>query len=301
MSHAKKDYTKKQNKLKGGLYMGEIPEWLRPYCESNAYKPTKEDIESLEPQSRREMLLKYAALNSGGEEEDKYATFKARVDGSLTEVTAEMLQGITSIVDNAFSYCTSLASIEIPNSVTSIGYNAFYRCTSLASITIPNSVTSIVDNAFSYCSSLSSVTIPSGVTSIGQSVFYNCTSLTSIEIPNGVTSIGQSAFQYCTSLASVTIPNSVTSIGWNSFGSCSSLTSVEIPNSVTKIATNGFYNCQSLASVTVKATTPPTLGDGVFSNNSNLVIYVPAESVDAYKAANNWSTYASKIQAIPNN
>ena len=212
--------------------MGEIPEWLRPYCESNAYKPTKEDIESLEPQSRREMLLKYAALNSGGEEEDKYATFKARVDGSLTEVTAEMLQGITSIVDNAFYYCTSLASITIPNSVTSIG---------------------------------------------------------------------DSAFKYCTSLASVTIPNSVTSIGWNSFGSCSSLTSVEIPNSVTKIETNGFYNCQSLASVTVKATTPPTLGAGVFSNNSNLVIYVPAESVDAYKAATNWSTYADKIQAIPNN
>ena len=210
-----------------------IPEWLRPYCKQDAYTPTEEDIESLEPQSRKEMLLKYAALNSGGEEEDKYATFKARVDGSLTEVTAEMLQGITSIGESAFQYCTSLTS----------------------------------------------VTIPSGVTSIGQSAFYNCTSLTSIEIPNGVTSIRQSAFQYCTSL-----------------------TSVEIPNSVTKIETNGFYNCQSLASVTVKATTPPTLGFGVFYNvSSNLVIYVPAESVDAYKAATNWSTYADKIQAIPNN
>ena len=60
-NYAKKDYNKKQNKLKGGLYMGEIPEWLRPYYKPNAYTPTEEDIESLEPQSREEMLLKFLA------------------------------------------------------------------------------------------------------------------------------------------------------------------------------------------------------------------------------------------------
>ena len=279
-----------------------IPEWLRPYCKQDAYTPTEEDIESLEPQSRKEMLLKYAALNSGGEEEDKYATFKARVDGSLTEVTAEMLQGITSIGESAFQYCTSLTSVTIPSGVTSIGQSAFYNCKSLTSIEIPNGVTSIRDYAFQYCTSLTSIEIPNSVTSIGQSAFYYCTSLTSIEIPNGVTSIGQSAFYNCTSLTSIEIPNGVTSIRQSAFQYCTSLTSVEIPNSVTKIETNGFYNCQSLASVTVKATTPPTLGFGVFYNvSSNLVIYVPAESVDAYKAATNWSTYADKIQAIPNN
>lgn len=91
-----------------------------------------------------------------------------------------------------------------------------------------------------------------------------------------------------------------TSIGRNAFYYCSSLASVEIPNSVTKVEVNAFYDCSNLTSVTVKATTPPTLGSDVFSGtHSSLVIYVPAESVDAYKAASGWSTYADKIQAIP--
>lgn len=139
-----------------------------------------------------------------------------------------------------------------------------------------------------------------GVTSIGDNAFYNYTSLTSITIPSGVTSIGQSAFFNSTSLTSVTIPNSVTSIGSQAFSYCSSLTSITISNSVTLIGEQAFYNCTSLTSVTVKATTPPTLRSGVFSGtHSSLVIYVPAESVDAYKAASGWSTYADKIQAIP--
>lgn len=170
-------------------------------------------------------------LSGGGGGGDKYAAFKALVDDNLTEVTAEMLDGITKIRSYAFSYCTRLSSVTIPNIVTSIGGGAFYNCTSLTSITIPNNVTSI-----SY------------------SAFYRCTSLTSVTIPNSVTSIGDDAFRF-----------------------------------------NG-----NLESVTVKATTPPTLGFAVFLNgSSNLVIYVPAESVDAYKSAATWSDYVSKIQAIP--
>lgn len=145
-------------------------------------------------------------IKRGGGGGDSNAAFKALVDRSITEVTADMLQGITTIGGYAFYYCASLTSIEIPNSVISIGDSAFYRCQSLTSVTIPNGVTSIYNAAFRYCS--------------------------------------------------------------------------------------------SLASVTVKATTPPSLWSAAFSDTpSSLVIYVPAESVDAYKAA--WSNYADKIQAIP--
>ena len=207
-----------------------IPEWLRPYCTQNSYTPTEEDIESLDPQSRNEMLLKYFALNySGGGGGDSNAAFKAMVTRSITEVTADMWQGITSIGSGAFAY------------------------------------------------------VP----------------MTSIEIPNSVTSIGNNAFSYCTSLASITIPNSVTSIGRSAFYYCISLTSVTIPNSVTNIVMYAFDNCSRLTSVTVEAATPPTLGSGAFNYVPILVIYVPAESLDAYKSASGWSNYASKIQAIP--
>jgi len=107
------------------------------------------------------------------------------------------------IYNYAFFCCTSLTSINIPNSVTSIGNSAFYGCTSLESIVIPDSVTSIGEDALSYCTSLTSVTIPDSVTSIGSSAFSGCTSLESITIPDSVTSIGYKAFRNCTSLKTV--------------------------------------------------------------------------------------------------
>ena len=78
--------------------------------------------------------------------------------------------------------------------VTSIGAYAFSGCSSLTSVVIPEGVTSIGDSAFNGCSSLTSVVIPEGVTSIGSEAFYGCSSLTSVVIPEGVTSIGGRAF-----------------------------------------------------------------------------------------------------------
>ena len=143
------------------------------------------------------------------------------------------------------------------------------------------------------------LTIKNGATKIGTSAFYNCSGITNVIIPDSVTIISSYIFSGCNSLTSVTIPNGVTTINEYTFRACNSLTSITIPNSVTFIGHYAFADCSSLTNVTVEAATPPSLGTFVFRNNaSGRIIYVPDASVNAYKTANNWSTYESYIKPI---
>ena len=103
----------------------------------------------------------------------------------------------------AFSGCSALTSVTIPNSVTIIGGFAFRGCSALTSVNIPNSVTTIEDWAFSGCSALTSVTIPNSVTTIGSEAFSECTNLQKINIGNSVETIGTSAFENCTSITQI--------------------------------------------------------------------------------------------------
>ena len=131
--------------------------------------------------------------------------------------------------------------------------------------------------------------------------FYG-SEFTSITIGDSVTTIGDYAFDCCSSLTSITIPDSVTTIGWDAFCRCSSLTSVTIPDSVTTIEEGAFCGCGSLTSAYCKAITPPVAL--IYSdydwyafeyNAPGRKIYVPTESVEAYKSASYWSEYADDI------
>jgi uncharacterized repeat protein (TIGR02543 family) len=238
---------------------------------------------------------------------------------NLTSI--QISSNVTSIGDFAFSGCSSLTSIVIPHSVTSIGsnafnYTAFYNNTAhnsvvyagnwaigykgtVTNVVIVKGTKGIADAAFSDCSSLTSIVIPDSVTSISGNAFYNCSSLKSVTIGNGVTSIGSNMFYNCSSLTSVTIGNGVTSIGDFAFYDYPGLTSVTIGNGVTSIGSSAFSYCSRLTSLTVNATNPPLLeNDVLYYTSSSLKIYVPSASVSAYKAANGWRGYASKIFAI---
>ena len=190
-------------------------------------------------------------------------------------------EGTRIICNKAFSTCTSLTSIVIPNSVVSIGDGAFSGCLLLEYISIPKSVICLNGNPFSdwngklECLSpnfiyaddvlfnkdkseivsfrnqnIESYIIPDSVISIGDGAFYSCSSLSNIVIPNSVTDIGNSAFSFCRSLTNIVIPDSVTAIGKFAFWGCSSLSNIVIPDSVTAIGDYAFYYC-SLSNIVI--------------------------------------------------
>lgn len=119
------------------------------------------------------------------------------------------------------------------------------------------------------------------VKTIDSSCFYGAKMLSSVTMSEGITKIDSSSFAYC---------------------SGSSFTTVDIPSTVTSIGSNAFLHCKAMSTVICRAVTPPTLGNySVFSDQaSGRKIYVPAQSVDAYKSNGKWSTWASSIEEIPN-
>ena len=183
---------------------------------------------------------------------------------------------VTSIANQAFSECTRLPGVTLPDSVTNIGCRAFYYCSSLTNIVIGSGVIIIGDYAFSECTCLTNVTLPNSVTYIGDGAFNNCASLTNIVIGSGVTFIGDYAFGECSRLIGVTLPDSVASIREGTFADCSRLTNVIIPSSVTNIGNFAFSGCARLTGVAIPASVA-SVGDYAFSWCSNLTsVIIPS-------------------------
>ena len=268
-----------------------------------------------------EVANKYWGAEIADIEQDGLLICNDTVVGCRPMVTSAVIPNtITCIGNDAFNGCSSITSITIPNSVTSIGEWAFDGCYSLISITIPNSVMRIgtlafqgtgiynddsnwendglyIDKCFIQARNTISgaYNIKENTRLIGGGAFMECSALTSLIIPYGVIGIGDCAFQNCSSLSSITIPNSVESIGKRAFWKCSSLTSVTIGNSVTSIGNSAFYGCSSLATVICKAIEVPELESNVFSRMplSEATLYVPAESLEDYKAAEQWKEFGT--------
>lgn len=222
----------------------------------------------------------YYNLNSNTKTAEVIKYLSKKYSGDFVIPSSVTVEGanysVTSIGTSAFTGCSDLTSITIPNSVTTIGKKAFEGCTALISVTIPDGVTSIGDMAFYYCTGLNSITIGKNVEMVYHETFGFCNlkkvdinssaivskdyQLTSLNyyfgyqveeyiIGESIKSIGNYAFFDCEKLKAVSIPNSVTSIGNYVFRNCSSLTSITIPNSVKSMGEGAFFLCETLSSI----------------------------------------------------
>ena len=219
--------------------------------------------------------------------------FYAEYNDSTTysvECDSDSILRTGTTLNGGYAKYSGMTSAVVGDCITTFSTAVFMYCRSLTSVTLSDSVTNLGGGAFKYCISLTSV----GVKGSGASV----------EIPSGITSFaGGGDFEGCSGLTSVTIGNQITEIGYGTFNNCSGLTSIDIPSGVTVIEGYAFAGCTNLQSITVNATVPPSsFGETsnwyAFDNTNNCPIYVPSESVNAYKTASGWSNYASRIQPI---
>ena len=194
-----------------------------------------------------------------------------------------------------FYQCEKLKSITFLNKMSSIPNSFFYGCKSLERIKFPKNIKTIEAGAFNDCPSLKNITIPSTVTHFS---FSNNQYIQSVVIEEGITSIAEGTFGDCKSLIKVTLPNSIVHIGKRAFAYCYSLGNINIPHNVRKIDSFAFL-ASNITTITLEGTIPPEL-DSTFSlENKIKKIYVPANSVLAYKTANKWNKYADIIEAKP--
>ena len=214
-------------------------------------------------------------------------------------ISINVPNGVTSIGEEAFAGCDYLSSVILPTTLRTISHLAFDECSSLTSITIPNSVTTLGNEVFEQ-TGLTSITIPSSITSIGQGTFYQCTSLSSVTFaePLGISTINTGTFAGCSALTSLTIPSGITAIGDGGVQDCRNLRTLVLPSTLTSVGQTAFYLDSSLTEVYCYATTPPSLGSYAFySIGSNPTLYVPSESVTAYRNSN-WANYFRNILPI---
>ena len=195
-------------------------------------------------------------------------------------------ESITKILDGAFRNCTSLESIQFPDSLIYLGSMAFSGCQSLKSVTIPEKITELNAYLFSECTSLETVVFEGAVTAIYSGAFYLCSSLKNCDLPSSVTYISDYVFEGCAQLAEkenglfyvgnwlvgaedgifdADIRNGTIGIAGGIFWSQTTLKTVYIPANVRYIGNYVFESCSNLRTVTIENGVP-YLSRGIFNN-----------------------------------
>ena len=214
-----------------------------------------------------------------------------------------------------YAYTCALKKVEFGLGVDKLN-NSFYNFYRLETVTIPNYL-EIGTNAFSSCRCLKFISLSKyGGSPISTSTFFEAISfpassnerampsvytnyrIKTFTFPTGPTRIPSYCVQQNTAIEKIIVPNGVTEIQGSAFSSCYSLSSLVFPDTLQSIAASAFAQNVSMHEYHFLSTTPPTLANANAFDDipSDCIIYVPMASVEAYKTATNWSTYATQIQ-----
>ena len=203
---------------------------------------------------------------------------------------------INILPDTALYNCYSLKAAVIPNITTLTG--TFESCNSLEKVIGGDVTVDASGSLFRYCASLKNIGI--NILNVGGYDVRGCISLKSFKYPSAYTSTGVGLLQGL-NIEECFMHEGILTINQNTFRDCSFLKYIDIPSTVTNIDFYGIHNCMALRYVIFRPIVPPTVGDNVFSNsyyNPNMDIYVPDESLAAYKAVANLSNISNLMKPL---
>ena len=215
---------------------------------------------------------------------------------------ATIKEGTEIIGENAFSNCTKITEISLPESMSTLKDYAFAGCTGLTRLELPATVTDLKAYAFQNCTSLKelivrgdkyvtegsllytsdkktlvlclpyyegSISVANGVECIGEAAFYGCQKITEITLPSTVKTIENSALYGCSGLTKLELPDGITAIGNSAFNGCSGLTKLELPDGITAIGDSTFNGCSGLTKM-VLPNSVTSVGERAFQNCTSL-------------------------------
>lgn len=219
-------------------------------------------------------------------------------------VTSLSSNTLTRIGAYGFCGCSSLASVSLPNLTEIAGTHAFYGCSSLTSIDFPNvDLASGSNRAFYGCTSLVSANLPNVSTfELRSATFFGCSALKTVNL-DSCKSFGTQCFTGCSSLETINVPSFNGTVYTQEFKDCTSLKKIDFGGNVKFTKTQAFMNCTALEAIIMRGDTAGTLAntnnfEGSSIESGTGYIYVPSVLLEEYKAATNWSTFASQFRAI---
>lgn len=230
---------------------------------------------------------------------------------------------LASVGNASFNSIDNVSAITIPEELQTVGGNAFKTHSSVINYNAVNCDFGVTSD-YNYCFNtnyitevnfgdkvevlpwgfmkgayqLTGLTFNEGLRIVGRNSFRDCTGITSLELPSTVKELHEYCFAGC-SISALTLNEGLQVMKIYNFSN-NFMSAVTIPSTVVSIDEYCFRDNSNLVQATFLPTTPPSFKQNVFQGCNNLAhIYVPAASVDTYKAASGFSSYANKIEAIP--